>query len=73
MSASETTTETRSAGASARRTAGSPSASLLNLAVGALTLIWSGNEISELALLYLIGTYAVAFGVIAIGGASGCR
>ena len=37
--------------------------------VGAMVLIWSGNGISELALLYVIGAYAVAFGVIAIGGA----
>jgi uncharacterized membrane protein HdeD (DUF308 family) len=44
-------------------------ASLLNLAVGVLVLIWSGNGISELALLYVIGVYAVFYGVIAIIGA----
>jgi uncharacterized membrane protein HdeD (DUF308 family) len=43
--------------------------SLLSLVVGVLLLIWSGNGISELALLYVIGAYAVGFGVLAVIGA----
>ena len=41
--------------------------SLLGIAVGAAALLWTG--ISALALLYVIGAYAIALGVIAIGGA----
>ncbi|MFC5267043.1 HdeD family acid-resistance protein [Kribbella qitaiheensis] len=41
--------------------------SLLGIAVGAAVLIWTG--ISTLALLYVIGAYAIALGIIAIGGA----
>jgi uncharacterized membrane protein HdeD (DUF308 family) len=43
--------------------------SLLNIVVGVLVLVWSGNGISELALLYVIGVYAVLYGVIALFGA----
>src|SRR6266576_5955423 len=41
--------------------------SLLGIAVGVMVLVWTG--ISALALLYVIGAYAVALGVIMIGGA----
>jgi uncharacterized membrane protein HdeD (DUF308 family) len=41
--------------------------SLLGIAVGVTALIWTG--ISALALLYVIGAYAVALGTITIGGA----
>jgi uncharacterized membrane protein HdeD (DUF308 family) len=41
--------------------------SLLGIAVGVLVLVWP--NISALALLYVIGAYAVALGIIAIGGA----
>jgi uncharacterized membrane protein HdeD (DUF308 family) len=41
--------------------------SLLGIAVGATVLLWT--DISELALLYVIGAYAVALGILAIGGA----
>jgi len=41
--------------------------SLLGIAVGAMVLLWTG--ISALALLYVIGAYAVVLGIIAIGGA----
>ncbi len=41
--------------------------SLLGIAVGVMVLAWP--NISELALLYVIGAYAVVLGVIAIGGA----
>ena len=40
---------------------------LLGIAVGIIVLVWPG--ISELALLYVIGAYAIALGIIAIGGA----
>jgi uncharacterized membrane protein HdeD (DUF308 family) len=41
--------------------------SLLGIAVGIIVLVWP--NISELALLYVIGAYAIALGIIAIGGA----
>jgi len=41
--------------------------SLLGIGVGAAVLIWP--NISELALLYVIGAYAVALGVLAVIGA----
>ena len=41
--------------------------SLLGIAVGVIVLVWPG--ISALALLYVIGIYAVALGILAIGGA----
>src|SRR6266446_4730517 len=41
--------------------------SLLGIAVGVLVLLWTG--ISALALLYVIGAYAIALGIIAVGGA----
>lgn len=41
--------------------------SLLGITVGLVALIWTG--ISALALLYVIGAYAIAFGIIMIGGA----
>jgi uncharacterized membrane protein HdeD (DUF308 family) len=41
--------------------------SLLSLAVGVIALVWTG--ISALALLYVIGAYAVGLGVLAIVGA----
>jgi uncharacterized membrane protein HdeD (DUF308 family) len=40
---------------------------LLGIAVGVMALVWT--NISALALLYVIGAYAIALGVIAIGGA----
>jgi uncharacterized membrane protein HdeD (DUF308 family) len=40
---------------------------LLGLVTGVLVLVWP--DISALALLYVIGAYAIALGVIAIGGA----
>jgi len=40
---------------------------LLGIAVGVMVLLWT--NISALALLYVIGVYAVALGIIAIGGA----
>jgi uncharacterized membrane protein HdeD (DUF308 family) len=40
---------------------------LLGLVVGVLVIVWP--DISALALLYVIGAYAIALGVIAIGGA----
>ena len=39
--------------------------SLLNIAVGIIVLVWTG--ISALALLYVIGAYAIVLGVVAIG------
>jgi uncharacterized membrane protein HdeD (DUF308 family) len=41
--------------------------SLLGIAVGIIVLVWP--NISALALLYVIGAYAVLLGIIAIGGA----
>jgi uncharacterized membrane protein HdeD (DUF308 family) len=41
--------------------------SLLGIAVGVLVLLWTG--ISALALLYVIGAYAIALGIITVGGA----
>jgi uncharacterized membrane protein HdeD (DUF308 family) len=41
--------------------------SLLGIAVGLIVLIWP--DISELALLYVIGAYAILLGIIVIGGA----
>jgi len=41
--------------------------SLLGIAVGVMVLVWP--SISALALLYVIGAYAIALGVLAIGGA----
>jgi len=41
--------------------------SLLGIAVGIVVLVWP--SISTLALLYVIGAYAIALGIIAIGGA----
>jgi uncharacterized membrane protein HdeD (DUF308 family) len=40
---------------------------LLGIAVGILVLVWP--DISELALLYVIGAYAIAFGILAVVGA----
>ena len=40
---------------------------LLGITVGVLVFAWPG--ISALALLYVIGAYAVALGIIAVGGA----
>jgi uncharacterized membrane protein HdeD (DUF308 family) len=42
--------------------------SLLSLAVGVMVLIWSDSGISELALLYVIGAYAIGLGIAAIVG-----
>ena len=41
--------------------------SLLGIAVGVMVLVWTG--ISALALLYVIGAYAVALGIIGVIGA----
>src|SRR5262249_51044250 len=41
--------------------------SLLGIAVGVIVLVWP--DISQLALLYVIGAYAVALGIIAVYGA----
>jgi uncharacterized protein (TIRG00374 family) len=41
--------------------------SLLGIAVGVIVLVWP--DISALALLYVIGGYAIALGVLSIGGA----
>jgi len=41
--------------------------SLLGIAVGVVVLVWP--NISELALLYVIGIYAIFFGIIAVVGA----
>jgi uncharacterized membrane protein HdeD (DUF308 family) len=41
--------------------------SLLGIAVGIIVLVWP--NISALALLYVIGAYAIAFGIIAVIGA----
>jgi uncharacterized membrane protein HdeD (DUF308 family) len=41
--------------------------SLLGIAVGVIVLLWT--DMSALALLYVIGAYAVALGIITIGGA----
>jgi uncharacterized membrane protein HdeD (DUF308 family) len=41
--------------------------SLLGIVTGVLVLVWP--DISELALLYVIGAYAVAFGIVAVAGA----
>jgi uncharacterized membrane protein HdeD (DUF308 family) len=41
--------------------------SLLGIGVGVAVLVWP--NISELALLYVIGAYAIALGIIAIAGA----
>jgi uncharacterized membrane protein HdeD (DUF308 family) len=43
--------------------------SLLNTLAGIAVLAWSGNGVSELALLYVIGAYAVLFGIVTMGGA----
>jgi uncharacterized membrane protein HdeD (DUF308 family) len=40
---------------------------LLGIAIGVVVLVWT--NISALALLYVIGVYAIALGIIAIGGA----
>jgi uncharacterized membrane protein HdeD (DUF308 family) len=40
---------------------------VLGIAVGVIVLVWP--DISELALLYVIGAYAVALGIITVGGA----
>jgi uncharacterized membrane protein HdeD (DUF308 family) len=40
--------------------------SLLGIAFGVVTLIWT--DISALALLYVIGAYAISLGIITIGG-----
>ena len=40
---------------------------LLGIAVGVVVLVWT--NISALALLYVIGVYAIALGIIVIGGA----
>ena len=40
---------------------------LAGIAVGVLTLVWT--DISALALLYVIGAYAVTLGIITVGGA----
>jgi uncharacterized membrane protein HdeD (DUF308 family) len=40
---------------------------LLGIAVGVMVLLWTG--ISALALLYVIGAYAIALGILVIGGA----
>lgn len=42
--------------------------SVLNIVVGVLLLVWSGSGISELALLYVIGIYAIGLGIVAIVG-----
>jgi uncharacterized membrane protein HdeD (DUF308 family) len=42
--------------------------SLLSIAVGVMVLIWSGSGISQLALLYVIGSYAIGLGILAIVG-----
>ena len=41
--------------------------SLLGIAVGVAVLVWP--QISSLALLYVIGAYAIVLGILAIGGA----
>ncbi|HYQ11079.1 MAG TPA: HdeD family acid-resistance protein, partial [Gaiellaceae bacterium] len=41
--------------------------SLLGIAVGILVLVWP--DISELALLYVIGAYAIVLGIVAVVGA----
>jgi uncharacterized membrane protein HdeD (DUF308 family) len=41
--------------------------SLASIVVGVITLIWTG--MSALALLYVIGAYAIALGIITAGGA----
>ena len=41
--------------------------SLAGIAVGVMVLLWT--NISALALLYVIGAYAIALGILAIGGA----
>jgi uncharacterized membrane protein HdeD (DUF308 family) len=41
--------------------------SLLGIAIGVMVLVWTG--ISALALLYVIGAYAIALGVITVAGA----
>jgi uncharacterized membrane protein HdeD (DUF308 family) len=41
--------------------------SLLGIAVGVAVLVWP--NISELALLYVIGAYAIALGILAVAGA----
>jgi uncharacterized membrane protein HdeD (DUF308 family) len=41
--------------------------SLLGIVTGVLVLVWP--DISELALLYVIGAYAIALGIIAVWGA----
>jgi uncharacterized membrane protein HdeD (DUF308 family) len=43
--------------------------SLLGIAIGVIVLLWTG--MSALALLYVIGAYAVAGGIITVGGAFG--
>jgi uncharacterized membrane protein HdeD (DUF308 family) len=45
--------------------------SLLSIAVGIVVLVWP--SISALALLYVIGAYAIALRIITIGGRSGSR
>jgi uncharacterized membrane protein HdeD (DUF308 family) len=39
---------------------------LLGIVVGVIVLVWT--NMSALALLYVVGAYAIAFGIIAIGG-----
>jgi uncharacterized membrane protein HdeD (DUF308 family) len=41
--------------------------SLLGIAVGVMVFVWT--DISELALLYVIGGYAIALGIFAVAGA----
>jgi uncharacterized membrane protein HdeD (DUF308 family) len=41
--------------------------SLAGIAIGVIVLLWT--NISALALLYVIGAYAIALGIIAVGGA----
>jgi uncharacterized membrane protein HdeD (DUF308 family) len=41
--------------------------SVLGIAVGVVVLVWT--DMSALALLYVIGAYAIALGIITIGGA----
>jgi uncharacterized membrane protein HdeD (DUF308 family) len=41
--------------------------SILGIAIGVVVLLWT--DMSALALLYVIGAYAIALGVITIGGA----
>ena len=54
-------------GASAKERGWIVLVSLLDIAVGLIVFIWPG--ISALALLYVIGAYAIALGIMTIGGA----